>query len=90
MSISAHSSPRWFSSGVPVIARRRRAGMRRSERARFVCGFFTSCASSSSTRSQAIAASVSTSREAMSYDVTTTSTLLTSSISTSSASRSLP
>ena len=53
----AHSSLSRFSIGVPVIATRRRACSVRSARARFVCGFFTSCASSRISRSQ------STSRE---------------------------
>ena len=63
----------------PVLDRRarhrepRRAGSRRSARARFVAGFFASWASSSSSRSQAIVASGSISRVAMSYEVTTTS-----------------
>ena len=39
---------------MPVIATRRRAGSRRSARARFVAGFLMSCASSSSSRSQSI------------------------------------
>ena len=66
MSMIAHSSPSRFSIGVPVIASFRRAGSRRSARARFVAGFLTSCASSSSSRSQVTSASVSTSRVAMS------------------------
>ena len=66
MSMIAHSSPSRFSIGVPVIATLRRAGSRRSARARFVAGFLTSCASSSSTRSQVIAARSSASRAAMS------------------------
>ena len=52
MSMIAHSSSSLFSIGVPVIASRRRASMRRSARARFVAGFLTSCASSRRSRSQ--------------------------------------
>ena len=66
MSMIAQSSPSRFSIGVPVIASLRRACSRRSARARFVAGFFTSWASSRSSRSHAIAASASTSRVAMS------------------------
>ena len=90
MSISAHSSLRRFSIGVPVIASRRRAGSRRSARARFVFGFLTSCASSSSSRSQGIAARKSTSRVAMSYEVMTTSDCSAASASAAPASRRLP
>ena len=73
MSMIAHSSSSRFSIGVPVIASVRRARSRRSARARLVAGFFTSCASSRTSRSQATAASASTSRVAMSYEVITTS-----------------
>ena len=69
----AQSSPSRFSIGVPVSASVRLRGIRRSARCRFVRGFFASCASSSSSRSQATRASSSTSRVATSYDVTTTS-----------------
>ena len=50
MSMIDHSSASRFSIGVPVIATLRRADSRRSARARFVAGFLTSCASSSSRR----------------------------------------
>ena len=86
----AHSSFSRFSIGVPVIATRRRADSVRSARARFVCGFFTSCASSMISRSQSTSASASTSRVAMSYDVTTTSTECALRCSSSFARRSLP
>ena len=66
MSMIAQSSLSLFSIGVPVIASLRRACNLRSARARFVAGFFTSCASSRRSRSQAIAASASASRVAMS------------------------
>ena len=52
MSMIAQSSSSRFSIGVPVIASVRRASRRRRARARLVAGFFTSCASSSSSRSQ--------------------------------------
>ena len=47
----AQSSPRRFSIGVPVSASVRFRGMRRKARWRFVRAFFTSCASSRSSRS---------------------------------------
>ena len=90
MSMIAHSSSRRFSIGVPVIASVRRASSRRRARARFVAGFLTSWASSSRSRSQATAASVSTSRVAMSYEVMTTSLARATAASSSPLSRSPP
>ena len=43
----AHSSPRWFSSGVPVIAMRWRADSSRTTRAAWLRAFLIACASSS-------------------------------------------
>jgi hypothetical protein len=50
----AQSSDRLFSTGVPVSAMRLRPGMRRSSRAVLDSAFLTICASSATTRSQAI------------------------------------
>ena len=85
-SMIAQSSPRRFSIGVPVSASVRFRGRRRNARWRFVRAFFTSCASSRSSRSHATPARRSASRVATSYEVTTTS--LAAAVSRKAAPRS--
>lgn len=67
------SSARWFSTGVPVSARRPLAGIERTALACRVPLFLMACASSQTTRCQAVFPRVSRSRCAVPYVVMTRS-----------------
>ena len=69
----AHSSPRLFSIGVPVTARRNGARMPRAASCTFVAAFFTNCASSSTSPPHSSAANAAASRRSTAYVVTTRS-----------------
>ena len=59
---SDHSSPRWFSTGVPVRHRRCSAGTRSTARRAWLRAFLIACASSSTTRWKRCSAKRSSSR----------------------------